>query len=165
MQVEKRIIIVKCYFQTFLSQITSAFHCLSSKHEMMKDPAAERDNIWRCLRNFELNACAYLFSDLPPPATMSDMENFHLARNDFDACTRNTFKNLWQDGEVFADVTLACRDKQLKAHKVFEHNLKVKIHCLLMLGHNFFSGDLISLFPLFPTSSDKQPSSPSTCLP
>jgi len=49
---------------------------------------------------------------------MSDMENFHLARNDFDACTRNTFKNLWQDGEVFADVTLACRDKQLKAHKV-----------------------------------------------
>ena len=60
------------------------------------------------------------FSDLPPPATMSDMENFHLARNDFDACTRNTFKNLWQDGEVFADVTLACRDKQLKAHKVFE---------------------------------------------
>ena len=66
------------------------------------------------------------FSDLPPPATMSDMENFHLARNDFDACTRNTFKNLWQDGEVFADVTLACRDKQLKAHKVLEHNLKVK---------------------------------------
>ena len=105
------------------------------------------------------------FSDLPPPATMSDMENFHLARNDFDACTRNTFKNLWQDGEVFADVTLACRDKQLKAHKVLEHNLKVKIHCLLMLGHNFFSGDLISLFALFPTSSDKQPSSPSTCLP
>ena len=109
--------------------------------------------------------CLPFFSDLPPPATMSDMENFHLARNDFDACTRNTFKNLWQDGEVFADVTLACRDKQLKAHKVLEHNLKVKIHCLLMLGHNFFSGDLISLFALFPTSSDKQPSSPSTCLP
>ena len=98
------------------------------------------------------------FSDLPPPATMSDMENFHLARNDFDACTRNTFKNLWQDGEVFADVTLACRDKQLKAHKVLDHTL-------LMLGPNFFSGDLISLFALFPTSSDKQPSSPSTCLP
>ena len=51
------------------------------------------------------------FSDLPPPATMSEMENFHLARNDFDACTRNTFKNLWQDGEVFAGVTLAWRDK------------------------------------------------------
>ena len=51
--------------------------------------------------------------------TMSDIENFHLARNDFDACTRNTFKNLLEDGEVFADVTLACAEKQLKAHKVF----------------------------------------------
>lgn len=49
---------------------------------------------------------------------MSDIENFHLARNDFDACTRNTFKNLQEDGEVFADVTLACAEKQLKAHKV-----------------------------------------------
>jgi len=49
---------------------------------------------------------------------MSDIENFHLARNDFDACTRNTFKNLLEDGEVFADVTLACAEKQLKAHKV-----------------------------------------------
>ena len=49
---------------------------------------------------------------------MSDIENFHLARNDFDACTRNTFKNLLDDGELFADVTLACGDKQIKAHKV-----------------------------------------------
>ena len=61
-------------------------------------------------------------SDFPPGTalTMSDIENFHLARNDFDACTRNTFKNLLEDGEVFADVTLACAEKQLKAHKVFE---------------------------------------------
>ena len=43
-------------------------------------------------------------SDFPPGTalTMSDIENFHLARNDFDACTRNTFKNLLEDGEVIA---------------------------------------------------------------
>ena len=156
MQIEKKgLSLSNVIFRLFCHK-SPPFHCLSPKHEMMKDP--ERDDIWRCLRNFELNTCAYLFSDLPPPVTMSDMENFHLARNDFDACTRNTFKNLWQDGEVFADVTLACRDKQLKAHKVLDHTL-------LMLGPNFFSGDLISLFALFPTSSDKQPSSPPTCLP
>jgi len=50
---------------------------------------------------------------------MPELENFHLARNDFEQCTRNTFRNLLQDGQEFADVTLACgADTQLKAHKV-----------------------------------------------
>ena len=50
---------------------------------------------------------------------MAELENFHLARNDFEQCTRNTFKNLLQEGQDFADVTLACgAETQLKAHKV-----------------------------------------------
>ena len=53
---------------------------------------------------------------------MPELENFHLARNDFEQCTRNTFRNLLQDGQEFADVTLACgADTQLKAHKVAQH--------------------------------------------
>ena len=51
-----------------------------------------------------------------------EIENFHLARNGFDAWTKNTFKGLLTDGQAFTDVTLACsEDKQIEAHKVLCH--------------------------------------------
>jgi len=45
-------------------------------------------------------------------------DDFLLTKNDFQFCTKNAFKTLFNDVE-FSDVTLACSDdKQIKAHKM-----------------------------------------------